>query len=95
MTTALAREMPEGTSWNEPDGGYFLWVDLPGGLSAESLLAQADEVGVAFIKGPDFFFHGGGGSAMRLAFSYERPEAIEEGIARLGRLVRDALAVPA
>jgi 2-aminoadipate transaminase len=95
MTSALAREMPEGTSWNEPDGGYFLWVDLPGGLSAESLLAQADEAGVAFIKGPDFFFHGGGDSAMRLAFSYERPEAIGEGISRLGRLVRDALAVPA
>jgi 2-aminoadipate transaminase len=95
MISALAREMPEGTSWNEPDGGYFLWVELPGGLSAESLLAQADEAGVAFIKGPDFFFHGGGESAMRLAFSYERPEAIEEGIARLGRLVRDALAVPA
>ena len=95
MTSALAREMPEGTSWNEPDGGYFLWVDLPAGLSAESLLAQADEAGVAFIKGPDFFFHGGGESAMRLAFSYERPEAIDEGIARLGRLVREALAVPA
>ena len=38
MITALARELPEGTSWNEPDGGYFLWVDLPSGLSAESLL---------------------------------------------------------
>ena len=60
MISALAREMPEGTRWNEPDGGYFLWVDLPGGLSAESLLAQADEVGVAFIKGPDFFYDGGG-----------------------------------
>jgi len=95
MTNALARELPEGTSWNEPDGGYFLWVDLPDGLSAESLLAQADEAGVAFIKGPDFFFHGGGESSMRLAFSYERPEAIDEGIARLGRLVRDALAVAA
>ena len=95
MTTALARELPEGTSWNEPDGGYFLWVDLPDGLSAESLLAQADEAGVAFIKGPDFFFHGGGESSMRLAFSYERPEAIDEGVARLGRLVRDALVVAA
>jgi 2-aminoadipate transaminase len=95
MIAALARELPEGTSWNEPDGGYFLWVELPGGLNAESLLAQADEAGVAFIKGPDFFFHGGGESAMRLAFSYEQPEAIDEGISRLGRLVRDALAVAA
>jgi 2-aminoadipate transaminase len=95
MISALAREMPEGTSWNEPDGGYFLWVDLPGGLSAESLLAQADEAGVAFIKGPDFFYDGGGESSLRLAFSYERPESIDEGISRLGRLVREALAVPA
>ncbi len=95
MISALAREMPDGTTWNEPDGGYFLWVELPGGLSAESLLVQADEAGVAFIKGPDFFFHGGGESALRLAFSYERPEAIDEGISRLGRLVRDALPVPA
>ncbi|HXV34033.1 MAG TPA: PLP-dependent aminotransferase family protein [Gaiellaceae bacterium] len=95
MTSALAREMPEGTSWNEPDGGYFLWVDLPAGLSSESLLADAGEAGVAFIKGSDFFFHGGGEPSMRLAFSYERPEAIAEGIARLARLVEDALAVPA
>jgi DNA-binding transcriptional MocR family regulator len=93
MISALARELPEGTRWNEPDGGYFLWVDLPGGLSAESLLAQAADAGVAFIKGPDFFFHGGGESSLRLAFSYERPEAIDEGISRLGRLVEDALAV--
>jgi DNA-binding transcriptional MocR family regulator len=95
MISALAREMPEDTRWNEPDGGYFLWVDLPGGLSAESLLAQADEAGVAFIKGPDFFYDGGGESSLRLAFSYERPDAIDEGISRLGRLVREALAVPA
>jgi 2-aminoadipate transaminase len=95
MIQALAREMPEGTSWNEPDGGYFLWVDLPEGLSSESLLADADEAGVAFIKGSDFFFHGGGESSLRLAFSYERPEAIAEGVTRLGQLVRDALAVAA
>jgi DNA-binding transcriptional MocR family regulator len=93
MIAALARELPEGTRWNEPDGGYFLWVDLPGGLSAESLLAEAADAGVAFIKGPDFFLHGGGESSLRLAFSYERPDVIDEGISRLGRLVEDALAV--
>ena len=62
---------------------------------AHADLDVADEAGVAFIKGPDFFFHGGGDSAMRLAFSYERPQAIDEGISRLGRLVRDGLAVAA
>jgi 2-aminoadipate transaminase len=95
MIGALAREMPEGTTWNEPDGGYFLWVDLPGGLTGETLLAQADEVDVAFVKGADFYWDGGGESAVRLAFSYATPAEIDEGIARLGRLVREAVAVTA
>ena len=95
MIGALAREMPEGTSWNEPDGGYFLWVDLPDGVSGEALLAQADEAGVTFVKGADFFLDGGGESALRLAFSYATAEEIDEGIGRLGRLVRDAASVAA
>ena len=95
MIAALAREMPEGTSWNEPDGGYFLWVDLPHGVSGEALLAHADEAGVTFVKGADFFVDGGGESAIRLAFSYATAEEIDEGIARLGRLVRDAASVAA
>ena len=95
MIGALAREMPEGTTWNEPDGGYFLWVDLPGGLTGETLLAQAGEVDVAFVKGADFYWDGGGESAVRLAFSYATPAEIDEGIARLGRLVREAVAVTA
>jgi 2-aminoadipate transaminase len=95
MIGALAREMPEGTSWNEPDGGYFLWVDLPDGVSGEELLAQADEAGVTFVKGADFFLDGGGESALRLAFSYATAEEIDEGIGRLGRLVRDAASVAA
>lgn len=95
MITALAREMPDGTTWNEPEGGYFLWVDLPDGLSGATLLAQAGEAGVTFVKGADFFVAGGGEGAMRLAFSYATAEEIDEGVARLGRLVRDALSVAA
>jgi 2-aminoadipate transaminase len=95
MISALAREMPEGTVWNEPEGGYFLWVDLPGGVSGEQLLAQADGAGVTFVKGADFFFDGGGESSVRLAFSYATAEEIDEGIARLGKLVHEALAVAA
>ena len=60
MIGALAREMPEGTSWNEPDGGYFLGVDLPGGMTGEALLAQAGEVDVTFVKGADCYWDGGG-----------------------------------
>jgi 2-aminoadipate transaminase len=95
MIAALAREMPEGTSWNEPDGGYFLWVDLPDGVSGETILARADEAGVTFVKGADFYVDGGGESAIRLAFSYATADEIDEGIGRLGGLVREAAAVAA
>lgn len=95
MIGALAREMPDGTSWNEPDGGYFLWVDLPAGVRGADLQAQAAEQGVTFVKGSDFYLSGGGEEAIRLAFSYATAPEIDEGITRLGRLVREALAVAA
>jgi 2-aminoadipate transaminase len=95
MLAALAREMPEGARWNQPEGGYFLWLDLPSGVVADTLLARAGEVDVVFIKGADFFFHGGGEESARLAFSFATAHEIDEGITRLGRLVREASAVAA
>jgi 2-aminoadipate transaminase len=95
MIAALARDMPEDTRWNHPEGGYFLWLDLPAGVEAETLLARAGEEEVAFIKGADFFFHGGGEEAARLAFSFATADEIDEGVGRLGRLVREAAAVAA
>jgi DNA-binding transcriptional MocR family regulator len=95
MLAALEREMPEGTTWNEPDGGYFLWVDLPGEIRGEELQAHAAEVEVAFVKGADFFFTSGGEQSVRLAFSYATAAEIDEGVARLGRLVREASVVAA
>ena len=95
MLAALEREMPEATGWNQPEGGYFLWLDLPGGVAADNLLARAGEEDVVFIKGADFFFHGGGEESARLAFSFATPHEIDEGITRLGRLVREAAAVAA
>lgn len=95
MTAALERELEATAAWSRPEGGYFLWLDLPPGVRGETLLARAGEEEVTFIKGADFFFHGGGEEAARLAFSFATAPEIEEGVARLGRLVRDAAAVAA
>ncbi len=83
LLAALERELPEA-SWNTPAGGYFLWLDLPGGLSARELLAAGGEAGVTFVAGGDFFVRpeDGEGSA-RLAFSFASPDEIGEGVARL------------
>jgi 2-aminoadipate transaminase len=88
MLEALEREMPETATWTRPDGGYFVWLDLPMGPGCDELLAQAEEAGVTFVKGTDFFPGGRGGErSLRLAFSFVSPEEIGEGISLLGRLV--------
>ena len=91
MLDALARELPEDASWTRPEGGYFVWVELPSGPPSGELLAEAEEAGVTFVKGSDFFPGGRGGEhALRLAFSFVSPEEIAEGVSTLGGLVRAA-----
>ena len=89
MLDALARELPADAVWTRPEGGYFVWLDLPSGPSGAELLAQAEEAGVTFVKGSDFFPGGSDGErSLRLAFSFVSPEEIGEGVSRLGSLLR-------
>jgi DNA-binding transcriptional MocR family regulator len=90
MLDALAREMPDDASWTRPEGGYFVWLELPSGPSSAELLVEAEEAGVTFVKGTDFFADGEGEHALRLAFSFVSPDEIAEGVARLAALVRAA-----
>ncbi|MGH3111422.1 MAG: PLP-dependent aminotransferase family protein, partial [Gaiellaceae bacterium] len=89
MLTALEGSFRGEASWSRPDGGYFVWLELGEGRSASELAARAGEEGIAFVRGEDFFplGSGRGGSSARLAFSYEPPERIAEGIERLARLL--------
>ena len=88
MLAALERELPSDASWSRPEGGYFLWVDFGDGVDSAALLPRATEAGVTFVKGADFFPAGAGGrSSARLAFSYETPERIAEGVALLASLL--------
>jgi 2-aminoadipate transaminase len=91
MQSALARHLPEGTRWTDPDGGLFLWVQLPGGLRGEDLLEDALAEKVAFVPGSPFFCSEPRHDFVRLNYSNRPPELIEEGIARLGRAVRRRL----
>jgi 2-aminoadipate transaminase len=83
-----------GARWNRPEGGYFLWLDLPEGVDSEALLANAERIGVTFVPGPDFFPRGGGGrSAARLAFSFASPAQLGDAVARLAPLLSSAPSV--
>jgi len=86
MLQALERELAGAATWSEPEGGYFLWVDLPG--EAATLLERAEAAGVSFVKGSDFFPDGSGGRSARLAFSYASPSEIDSGVSTLAALLR-------
>jgi len=89
MLEALERHLPEGSSWSRPEGGYFIWVDLA--EETGDLLARAEQAGVTFVKGADFFAPGQGGErSLRLAFSFVSPEEIADGVGRLAGLLRGA-----
>lgn len=91
---ALARHMPPGVTWTEPQGGFSLLVTLPGEARAVELLPRALERGVAFTPGEAFFLDGGE-STLRLSFSAVEGGRIEEGIRRLAAALLDLDARPA
>lgn len=86
MLAALGRELDGRATWSRPEGGYFVWADLP--ADATELLERATAAGVTFVRGVDFFPGGTGGArSVRLAFSYESPSSIDEGVSRLSSLL--------
>jgi 2-aminoadipate transaminase len=86
LGAALERELPEAR-FQVPEGGYFMWVDLPRGTDVGALFAASQERGVQFVKGEDFMLEGGE-SSLRLAYSGVTPEEIEEGVSRLADAYR-------
>ena len=89
LCEALRSELPEAR-FVEPEGGYFLWLDLPEGADVDALFRAAAEREVQFVKGSDFMLDGGG-SSLRLAYSGVTPAEIEEGVSRLAEAYRDVL----
>ncbi len=89
LLAALSREMPEGVEWTKPEGGMFVWVTLPKGMDGADLLAQSLQTErVAFVPGRAFYADGSNGNTLRLSFSCANEAQIDEGMKRLGRLIR-------
>ena len=91
MLAALGRHMPEGVRWTRPKGGMFVWVTLPEGMDGGALLVAALREKIAFVPGAAFHADGTGRNTLRLAYSLQDEGVIEEGMTRLGRVVRAAM----
>jgi DNA-binding transcriptional MocR family regulator len=93
LAAALTRELPEAR-FVPPQGGYFMWIELPEGADVEAVFAEAKARGVAIVKGTDFLMEGGE-NTFRIAYSGVTVPQIEEGVKRLAEAVRAASGVTA
>ncbi|MEC4892916.1 MAG: PLP-dependent aminotransferase family protein [Oscillatoria sp. PMC 1051.18] len=90
MLAALERYFPNEATWTVPEGGIFLWVQLPERLPLLDVYREALAQNVLVSPGNSFFPGQGGYNAMRINFSHS-PEVIERGISILGKLLKDKL----
>jgi 2-aminoadipate transaminase len=88
MLDSLEEHMPAGVKWTHPQGGLFLWASLPENIDTVEMFQDAVQQKVAYVPGLSFYPNGGGRNTMRLNFSYAEPKMINEGIARLARVIR-------
>lgn len=86
MIEALAEHLP-GLRHTTPNGGFFVWMDLPAELDSKAMLPRAVKELVAYTPGTAFFADGGGRQNMRLSFCYPTPESIRLGVRRLATVV--------
>jgi GntR family transcriptional regulator/MocR family aminotransferase len=89
MLAAIQRYLPPDVHADPPQGGLFIWLQLPDHLFSEKLLVLAHEEGVDFVPGDHFFPDNSNGKDwLRLNFVVQPPDQIEEGIQRLGKSLR-------
>jgi 2-aminoadipate transaminase len=93
MLDALAEFFPPEAEWTRPAGGLFIWATLPDFIDTTDLLARALRDNVAFVPGEAAYLDGRGRNAMRLNFSASDEESIREGIRRIGKVVREQVAL--
>jgi 2-aminoadipate transaminase len=92
MLDALEEHFPAEARWTRPEGGLFLWVELPESVRGEQLLEDAMAERVAFVPGTSFFASGPRSNFIRLNYSNCSPEMIEEGIRRIARVLKRRIA---
>jgi 2-aminoadipate transaminase len=88
---ALARHMPDGTAWTTPQGGFYIWLTAPDGLDTVALSAAARARKVAYVPGRPFYPDDDGHAQVRISYSRVADELIDEGIRRIGAVLKTAL----
>ena len=89
MISAMEKYFPQNVQYIKPQGGMFCWVTLPPNVSAMELFEKALEMKVAFVPGNPFFVDAKDANTLRLNFTNVDCDTIEEGIRRIGDLLKE------
>jgi DNA-binding transcriptional MocR family regulator len=93
MLAALEAYLPDGFTWNIPDGGFYVWLTVPEGVDTKAMLPRAVTARVAYASGTGFYADGFGSRQLRLSYCYPTPERITEGVRRLAGVLQKELDV--
>ena len=93
MLAALEAHLPDGCTWNAPDGGFYVWLTVPEGVDTKAMLPRAVTARVAYASGTGFYADGFGSRQLRLSYCYPTPERILEGVRRLSGVLEAELEV--
>jgi 2-aminoadipate transaminase len=89
MLEELERHCSGRITWTRPQGGMFVWAELPPGRNAQALLERALARGIVFVPGASFHPTGGGENTFRLNFVSAKEEKIREGIRILAEVLAE------
>ncbi|GAB2827536.1 PLP-dependent aminotransferase family protein [Lentzea nigeriaca] len=89
--SALEQHMPQGSTWNIPDGGFYVWVTVPEGIDTKAMLPRAVTARVAYASGTGFYADGFGSRQLRISYCYPTPERIREGVRRLANVIEEEM----
>ena len=93
MLETMKEEFPEGVEYTYPEGGLFIWVELPKHLDSRIIMKDCLANNVAYVPGGSFFPNGGTENCFRLNYSNMSDDRIVEGIKRIGLVLRKYMAV--
>ncbi|WP_068776227.1 PLP-dependent aminotransferase family protein [Paenibacillus sp. FJAT-26967] len=92
MVQLLREKNWPGVVWNDPQGGMFIWLELPPHIDTQALLPTAVQHGVAYVPGVSFYADQPLRNTMRLNFTYSSPEVLKLGMERLDAVLKPVLA---
>ena len=93
LTAALRQQLPSGSQLRVPDGGFFIWADLPAAIDTQACFQEAIDAGVAYVPGAVFHAtEGAGRNTLRFSFCAVEEAKLVQGAERLGKVLQGQLA---